>query len=149
MKSMLKHVAMLSGSVVAAGCAIPTNPPQAQVVPYQAVRHSAAGAEGYYALGKYYIGQQRPADALIEFTKAVNANPNHIEARNGRATALAQLGEFRSAAGELKTALERAPEAVHLLNNLGYVQTLGGQFDEAAETLRKAFALDPKNDRVG
>ncbi|GAA4411493.1 hypothetical protein GCM10023089_26980 [Quisquiliibacterium transsilvanicum] len=122
--------------------------PRATTVALERVSHSVGDAGGQYALGKYYLGQRRHALALVAFTKAIAADPAHVEARNGRAAALAQLGDLQAAATELEAAIQRAPESAHLHGNLGYVRMLAGEHRASAEALRRAFDLDPRNERV-
>jgi len=137
----------LSGAALLGACAAPgtSNAPASSL---SGSLKSVSSPEGHYALGKYYIGEQRPALALIEFSRAIELDPRHVDARNGRATALAQMGELGEAVAELRRALEIEPRAAHVQNNLGYVQFLRGEFEDAAQSLRRAFALDPKSERV-
>lgn len=133
----------------AAGCASIEQREPHRVVGHQAVRHGGASdAEAQYALGKYYLGENRAALALIAFTRAIEYDPRHAEAYNGRATALAGLGDLERAAQDLARAIELAPRSAHLLNNLGYVQIQRRDFVGAAESLRRAFDLEPRNPRV-
>lgn len=152
MESPMTRTAVAIAVVAAlSGCAALTpgeKSPRATTVPHERISHSAGDSAGQYALGKYYLGQRRHALALVAFTKALAADPDHIEARNGRAAALAQLGDLQAASAELEAAIQRAPGSAHLHGNLGYVRMLAGEHVAAAEALRRAFELDPQNARV-
>ncbi len=131
------------------GCASlsPTEP--LRVVGHKSVDHGAmSDAEAQYALGKYYLGQNRAALALLAFTRAVEADPKHVEAYNARATAFVHLGDLERAESDLARAINLAPQAAHLRNNQGYLRILRENYEGAAESLRTAFELEPRNERV-
>lgn len=148
MKSLTRSIIGASGLVFAGGCAILPNGQEPSVTPHASAHVGASAADGQYQLAKYYVGQQRHALALIAFTRAIEYDPNHAEARNGRATMLVEFGDLQAATQELRKALEISPKSVHLLNNLGYVQMLAGDLAGAATTLKRAFAIEPMNARV-
>ncbi len=58
-------------------------------------------------------------------------------------------GDQAGALEALSQANRLAPTSVPILNDLGYVQLIGGQLDEARLSLHKAAELDQKNVRVG
>jgi len=141
---------LLAAATAAAlgGCASFLPAQQATVTPVERVGHSTGAAEGQYALGKYYLGQGRAALALVAFTKAIEYAPGHIEARNGKANALAQLGDLQAASRELQAAIARSPDSAHLYGNLGYIHLVAGRHAASAKALRRAFALDPRNANI-
>lgn len=147
MKTKLSCIALAVLSV--SGCAsfAPSDAPR--IVGHQAVGHgSMSDAEAQYAVGKYYLGQKRAALALLAFTRALEADPQHAEAYNARATAFVQLGDLERAEADMMHAIDLSPEAAHLLNNQGYVQILREDYEGAARSLRQAFELEPRNPRV-
>jgi len=155
---MLRTATLVCSAALAGGCAFtppgPKGDPEprlsfsGQIVPHQSVAHSAGNVEGHYALGKYYLGSDRAALALEAFQRALQAAPTHVEARNGRATALARLGDLESAEAELRSVIDAHPDMPHLLNNLGRVLTLRGQHAAAADVLARAARLAPNDVRI-
>lgn len=145
MKTFVKRVAGMSGIALASGCAVPVGTHNATLGATPTANAGIAGAEGQYALGKYYLGQDRIALALVAFSNALDRDPNYVEARNGRATALARLGDLDAAERELEFAISLAPDAPHLHGNLGYLRLTKGDHGGSARSLRRAFELDPKN----
>lgn len=148
MKSLTRSIIGASGLILAGGCAVLPNGEKFTVAPHESARLGVNAADGQYQLAKYYVGQQRHALALIAFTRAIEYDPNHADARNGRATMLVEFGDLQAAMQELQRAISISPTSVHLLNNLGYVQVLAGDLAGAATTFKRAFAIDPKNARV-
>lgn len=148
MKNVARGVAGLSGAALIAGCAAPLSYGPPEVVARQTIRHGAGEADGQYALGKYYLGENRTALALVAFSKALDYEPEHAEALNGRASAMVRLGDVDSAIADLEHAVRLVPQASHLKSNLGYAYFLKGQYAKAAQALRAAFELDPRNARV-
>ena len=155
---MLRTATLVCSAALAGGCAFTPSGPKAdpeprlsfsgKIVPHQSVAHSAGNVEGHYALGKYYLGSDRAALALEAFQRALQAAPTHVEARNGRATALARLGDLESAEAELRSVIDAHPDMPHLLNNLGRVLTLRGQHAAAADVLARAARLAPNDGRI-
>jgi len=149
MNTSFRISAIAVAVAAASGCASLDQREPIRVVGHQAVHHGVASdAEAQYALGKYYLGQDRAALALIAFTRAIDHDPGHVEAHNGRATALVQLGDLERAGQDLARAIELSPDSAHLLSNQGYVRIRQHDFVGAAESLRRAFELEPRNPRV-
>lgn len=150
MKEIAKRIVNLSGVFVLAGCAVtPASLTTSPVASAGQTRTVSSSAAGQYALGKYYLGENRAALALIAFSNALALDSANTEAANGKAMALARLGDVDAAIAELQAVVERAPDHAHLHNNLGFLllQQPNREMD-AADALRKAFALDPANMRV-
>lgn len=150
MRTSLKLSTLAVAVAAASGCASFDGSAPWRVVGQQSVRHagSATDADAQYALGKYYLGQDRAALALIAFTRAVERDPRHADAYNGRATALVQLGDLERAAEDVARAIELSPRSAHLLNNQGYIRIQQRDFEGAAASLRQAFEIEPRNARV-
>ena len=56
-----------------------------------------------------------------------------------------KTGDYKQAEVEYQQALKLEPKSSTALNNLGVVQNELGKFDDAAATLERAVAADPKN----
>lgn len=66
----------------------------------------------------------------------------HVEAAICFSVALSALGQFGRAEGELKAAIDRAPQNARVLSALGLLQKRRGRLDEAIATFRRALSID-------
>lgn len=113
----------------------------------------AAPANESYLLGRTHHLARRFEAAQASYMAALQAEPQHVNARNGLATLYAELGELgkaipiwqqltREAAGKA------GPETAFLFSNLGYAHFLRGDYNGALSALEKACLLDPLNYRA-
>lgn len=147
-RTPMTRLALASAALLALGaCATQDRAGQAgwKVEPVQQVRHSAAAAEAYYRMGRYYDGMQRWDDALQAYGKATEADPGLAEAWNALGVAQARAGRLAQAEQHLRRALALAPQRADLRSNLGYVLLLAGRSDESIAELRAALARDAGN----
>jgi tetratricopeptide (TPR) repeat protein len=77
------------------------------------------------------------------------AGPGRLEAVNGEARALRELGRFEPAVGLLREALLAHPEEARLWNSLGVTLTQDSQARLALTFLDEAIRLDPTNAAAG
>jgi tetratricopeptide (TPR) repeat protein len=104
--------------------------------------------EAMYQLGRYYQGQNRFDQAVNAYLKALNADANFVEARNGLGVVYSRQGKYREAIEAFQAAIQQAPKAAHLYSNMGYAYYLQGQYAESVKALQQATALDPNNQRA-
>jgi tetratricopeptide (TPR) repeat protein len=104
--------------------------------------------EAMYQLGRYYQGQNRFDEAVNAYLKALNADANFVEARNGLGVVYSRQGKYREAIDAFQAAIQQAPKAAHLYSNMGYAYYLQGQYAESVKALQQATALDPHNQRA-
>lgn len=150
MKKLVRAVAPAFAATLLGACATaPTMHGETwSLEPVMKVRHSAPGAAGYYALGRYEE-HRSPADrALAAYKKAVEAEPAYVPAWDALGTLQARLGRVEEAVRALERAVSLAPTASRLHNNLGYALLLAGNEEAAADTLRRAVQLDGENRRA-
>ncbi len=103
-------------------------------------------AEGWAALGLYYGRDGTETDAGIDaLVRALEINPNSIDASNWLQIALRTAGDMRGAMEIIEEIAERDPlyrpafaNAMMMFNNFG-------QQDNAAELLKRMEAFDPDN----
>jgi tetratricopeptide (TPR) repeat protein len=95
----------------------------------------ARGAQKF-ADGKY-------ADAVVEFRRAVAANPNNLDAHNYLATTYSALGKYREAIAASKVAVRQNPASATAHNNLAKIYLDNQQFDDAEKELKLAARLEP------
>jgi tetratricopeptide (TPR) repeat protein len=108
------------------------------------------GADEAYLMGRQHQLARSSADAVRLYRQALLADPQHINARNGLATALAEQGNFSGAVviwQDLIAQLqgEAGPGAAYLFSNLGYAYFLAGQYAAAQQAQERACLLDPGN----
>ena len=113
-------------------------------VPYEPDR-----ALWHWRQGLLWKAKEQPAAAFEQFQHAVEANPNHHEARLSLAEALAAGGRLEQAITEYRATLEVDPPAATAIvahNNLA--RLLAGRGDLDAATLHWRAVLDLDSDRV-
>ncbi|ARU30845.1 hypothetical protein CAP31_03575 [Sulfuriferula sp. AH1] len=119
-----------------------------QIKPVTSIRNSTEEPGAYYQLGRYYQGQNRYEQAALAYRKALAANNNFVEARNGLGVIYSLQGKYAEAIEVLKVAVQQSPKSAHIYNNLGYAYYLQGQNKEAVTALQEAAKLDPGNQRA-
>lgn len=115
------------------------------IKPFTSVRDSNLKPDAFYQLGRYYQGQKRYDQAVLAFRKALAADKNFAEARNGLGVVYAMQGKYAEALEELQVAVRLSPNAAHIYNNLGYAYYLHGLYGEAVAALEKSAELQPGN----
>jgi tetratricopeptide (TPR) repeat protein len=108
------------------------------------------GANEAYLMGREHQLARSSTDAVRLYRQALLADPQHINARNGLATALAEQGDFSGAVviwQDLIAQLQgdAGPGAAYLFSNLGYAYFLAGQYAAAQQAQERACLLDPAN----
>jgi len=108
-------------------------------------QHPVAKSVFYYnlALQKKRIGENREASELFE--KALEAQPNNVEALAALGETLLSLGLFEQATKPLQKCVALRPSDPKNHANLGWAFLNQGKNAEGAEALRTAVKLDPKN----
>jgi TolB-like protein/tetratricopeptide (TPR) repeat protein len=103
-------------------------------------------AEGWAAQGLFHIRNGLESDAAIEvLVKALEINPNLIDASLWLTTALGNAGDFRGALELIEEIAERDPLYRPAFSNaMAYFNNFGRQ-DDAQALLQRMEALDPDN----
>jgi Flp pilus assembly protein TadD len=110
-------------------------------------------ADDAYALGRNYHLGHKYDEAIRAYRDALQADPQHVNARNGLATIYAERRAFAQAipiwrALTDKVTLSSGPGSAYLFSNLGYAYFLNGDYGNATVALEKACLLDPLNSRA-
>jgi Flp pilus assembly protein TadD len=110
-------------------------------------------ADDAYARGRNYHLAHKYEDALRAYRDALQADPRHVNARNGLATVYAERRAFAQAIPIWRSLTEKltmssGPDGAYLLSNLGYAYFLNGDYANAVAALEKACLLDPLNYRA-
>jgi len=100
--------------------------------------------DGHYNLGNYYLGQNRPKEALLEYDIAYQHEPQSVLTLVNAAMAHARLGETGRAEDKLQEALKIAPESGAVLYNLGLIKGEKQELPAAEKYLQAAFKADPQ-----
>lgn len=133
-----------------AGCASnqPADNTAWSVAPTASAKISSASPASMYQLGRYYQGQNRYELAIDAYQKALAADANYVEARNGLGVVYSRQGKYPEAIEAFTTALQQAPDAAHIYSNLGYTYYLQGSYNDSITMLQKAVELSPSNQRA-
>ena len=150
MNTTLKRLSTVcAGAFLFAACADLGYRPMAAAQPAPI----ATPANEAYVLGRSLHMARRFDAAIASYLAALNADPKHVNARNGLAALYAEQGEFAKAIPIWQQLTRDAdgragPDSAFLFSNLGYAHFLNGEYDNALAALEKACVLDPLNDRA-
>ena len=101
--------------------------------------------EGHVAMGDYYYhGVLDYESALKEYHKALELNPNHIDALNGIAFVLRRQGKMNEAIEYLKRTFELNPRDFQTLFSLGETYFLLRKYKTGIQFIDKANLLAPE-----
>lgn len=103
------------------------------------------GADEAYLMGRQHQLARSNADAARLYRAALAADPQHVNARNGLATVLAEQGDFAAAIALWQGLIAQSGNAAWLYSNLGYAYYLDGQYASAQQAQERACLLDPAN----
>jgi len=98
---------------------------------------------GYYNLGVDCAQKGQVNEAMAHYQKALEINPNYIDARNNLGIALFQKGQVDEAILQYKKVLENDPNSEFAHHNLGTALLQKGQVDEAMAEYQKALEINP------
>jgi tetratricopeptide (TPR) repeat protein len=87
----------------------------------------------------------KPQDAVGEFKKALELDPNVPKARSGLARAYIELRDWTSAQASINEALEKNASDADAYYCRGLLGAARGDFAAAAPDLEKAIQLDPSH----
>ena len=101
-----------------------------------------------YELGAVLAAAGRAGEAIAEYRRALDRNPNHVGTLNNLGVALAGRGRMDEAAGHFERVIAVDPENADGHANLGHALAAGGARDPAARAFREALRLDPGHDEA-
>lgn len=116
--------------------------------PHPSLPLMAISADEAYLIGRQHQLARASTDAARLYRQALASEPQHVNARNGLATVLAEQGDFTAAIAlwqGLTAPLPRdpGPGAAYLFSNLGYAYYLAGQYALAQQAQERSCLLDP------
>ncbi|HEX3704691.1 MAG TPA: tetratricopeptide repeat protein [Vicinamibacterales bacterium] len=95
--------------------------------------------------GDAFVAEKKPAEATIEYRRAIAANPKNGEARLALAKLLSLNDDFANATAEYVRAADLLPQNLDAQLKAGRVLLVVGRFDDARGRADKALKLDPRN----
>jgi len=110
---------------------------------YKEVVDLGDDAKVHVELGNIYANKGMYDQALEEFQKAVEINPNNFVAHNNIGIIYRKKGQLENAMEEYRKALRVNPNYPLTYNNIGNIYLDRGQYDTAIEYYSKAVNLDP------
>lgn len=96
-----------------------------------------------YELGLALDEAGRPTEAIAQYRRALDRNPNHLESLNNLGAALANQGRVDEAAPHFERLIAVDPENADAHANLGFALAAAGARARAAAAFREALRLDP------
>jgi len=99
----------------------------------------------YFQSGNTSFNRTNYAEAIHEFDKAINLNPNYKEAYLDRGASKANLGQNEGAISDYQKAEELGLNTSVLYSNWGIAYYKLKQTEKALNYLEKAIKIDPKN----
>ncbi len=118
------------------------NPSEALAAYHRAVRLDPADVVARNNLGSLLLASGDVDEALRQIDEALRTDANYADALNNRGVALERKGRSSEATRAYTTATEVAPDHPAAHNNLGAMRLRAGDRRGAAESFRKAAALD-------
>lgn len=109
----------------------------------EAVTRHPGDAKSWANLGHIQKKLGRPGEAAESYDRALAIEHTNNGLRLALVDILIDLGRLAEAEGQLKTALNHAPDDVQLLYNLGWVQQHRGQLKDAHQSYERVVALNP------
>ncbi len=100
-------------------------------------------SRAWYNLGMAFTTYRQNAEAIAQFTKALEIKPDHAEAENNLGAALLDLRRFDEAAAHCRRAAELKPDDAQPLINLGLALAGQEQYDAAIVCYEKAMQKRP------
>jgi Flp pilus assembly protein TadD len=82
-------------------------------------------------------------EAIAQYRKVLESNPDYPEARYNLANTLLQSGKLEEAIAQYQRAVETAPKDARIRNNLGIALAIKGDNDGAMAQFRKALEINP------
>jgi len=122
------------------GSCIILGPADVQAKSDEAIRRNNYGAE--------LVKQGRLPEAIAEFQRAVELDPNYVAAQRNLGYAYDRQGKVEEAVTAYRKAIELEPGDAVTRNNLGVLYDKKGMYTEAVGEFEKALQIDPANSTV-
>lgn len=109
-----------------------------------ALEHGPGRPEGHIAMGYYhYYASRNYEEALREFSIAAESQPNNGDLLEAMAYVQRRQGNFESAIGNLRRAIDIDPLSINKYNELANTLTAVRRYEETKQVLDRALAYAP------
>ncbi|HEC56454.1 MAG TPA: tetratricopeptide repeat protein [Candidatus Syntrophoarchaeum butanivorans] len=105
-------------------------------------------AKAYYNRGLVYAEQEKYDEAIKDFDKAIELNPDDAEAYHNRGIAYTKLGEYDEAIKDFDKAIELNPDDAEAYHNRGNAYARLGEYERAREDMLHAGNLFTDKGRI-
>jgi tetratricopeptide (TPR) repeat protein len=102
-------------------------------------------AESYCAQGNHYADQMQYKEAKVEYTKALELDPEYSEAHNNFGNVYFKQGLIEEAEWEYKKAIKLSPNYCDAYFNLGILFKSQEKYDEAILKFFEVLQLNPED----
>ena len=102
-----------------------------------------------FALGGTYESLKQNKKAIAAYQRAVDMEPDNLEAVRALGSALLADGQFAEALKEFQMLSDADPEDVSALDRIAEIQRRQGKYNDALATTKKALKKDPNNLEAG
>ncbi|MCC6810625.1 MAG: adventurous gliding motility TPR repeat lipoprotein GltE [Deltaproteobacteria bacterium] len=121
------------------------NPPMSRLVGARGLKVDDKDAIIHYTRGRLVLAENKIPEAVLEFKRALEANPDLRGARIDLAEVALNYRDFGNAKLHYSELLKQTPNDLALLVNLGIANKGLGLTDEAKAAYEKALQLDKQN----
>ncbi len=104
---------------------------------------SRLDAEDYYKMGEIEQEKKNHINAIIYYDKAIEINPDHIDAYNGRLVSRFYLGDYQNAINDCNKIIKITPEVAINYNNRGRIKQELKNYQSAISDYTKAIEINP------
>ncbi|EFK97025.1 Tetratricopeptide repeat family protein [sediment metagenome] len=111
--------------------------------PTNSIGYNISEAIKHYKMGYSYFESNRYADAIEEFTKAIEINPDSSEAFYERGNSFRKLKDYKSAIKDYLHAKELGANEAYVYSDCGISYAQLGDHSSAIENYTKAIKLNP------
>jgi tetratricopeptide (TPR) repeat protein len=105
-------------------------------------------AKQYFKAGESFVEAGNQKDAIAQFTKAIELNPDYLQAYVSRAEAYKAINELQKAAEDYKRALVFESSEIELYYRASEVNYLLKNYPEALDLINKGITLSPKHEEA-
>lgn len=121
------------------------NVPMSRLVAVRGLKVEQASAPIHHTLGRHLLAENKIPEAVIEFKRALDADPSYRPARIDLAEVALQYRDFGNAKLHYSELLKAQPNDAASLLGLGIANKGLGAGDEAKLAYEKVLALQPSN----
>ncbi len=116
---------------------------EAEVEKAQKRKAAAAEVKASFDAGLQLAGEGKYAEAIAEFNKAIDRDPEQAYVYANMADAYAKLEKYDESLAAYQNAAKLEPKDAVIQMNMGVVLSMMGKIDESQEVFKKAAEMDP------